>query len=163
MLGPRSGSATVDQRKALHRLIQRVTDDVAALRYNTAIAALMGYVHGRSALFQEEADALPLLLAPFAPHLAEELWARLGRAYSVHQQAWPTADPSLVAPEVQKVAVQVDGRTRGVIELAPGASEAEALAAAARLEVVRPHLSAAARVIYRPGRVLNLVVSGNVP
>jgi len=160
VLGARSEEeVTVDERKELHRLIQRVGDDLAGLRLNTAIAALMGYVHGRTTLFDEAADVLPRLLAPFAPHLAEEMWSRLGRAYSVHQQPFPTADAALTAAEVRQVAVQVVGRTRGIVELAPDASEAQALAAAARLEAVRPHLSNAARVVYRPGRVLNLVVS----
>lgn len=150
---------TTDERKVLHRLIERVRSDTAALRFNTAIAALMGYVHGRSAVSDEAAGVLVRLLAPYAPHLAEELWARLGRAYSVHQQPFPVAEAALIAVEMKRVAVQVDGRTRGTIDLPLEASESDALAAAAALEAVRPHLAGAARVVYRPGRVLNVVLA----
>jgi leucyl-tRNA synthetase len=137
-------------RRGLHQLIQRVSDDVAALRYNTAIAALMGFVRARPTLSSEDADVLIRLLAPFAPHLAEELWARRGQPYSVHQQPFPVADPALLAIESQRIAVQVNGRTRGTIALPPGASEAEAIAAAR-------HLAQGNRVVYVPGRVLNFV------
>ncbi len=160
MLVPRSAHAPgEDERKALHRLIARVGQDVGALRYNTAIAALMAYVNRQDALSEEAADVLPRLLAPFAPHLAEELWARLGREFSVHQQAYPAADPRLVSVATQRVAVQVNGRTRGVVDLPADASEAEALEAAGGLASMRPHLEGAVRIVYRPGRVLNVVLS----
>jgi leucyl-tRNA synthetase len=144
-----------DEREQLHRLITHVTEDVSALRYNTAIAALMGYVNSRSALSEEAAQVLPRLLAPFAPHLAEELWARLGQPYSVHQQPFPVAEAVLLGQRTQRVAVQVNGRTRGAIQLIPGASEADAIAAA---RAVVPTLSAG-RVVYVAGRVLNFVTS----
>ncbi|HEY3060156.1 MAG TPA: class I tRNA ligase family protein [Chloroflexota bacterium] len=159
MLAPRAvHQPTQDERKHLHRLIARVDQDIAALRYNTAIAALMAYVNRQAALSEEAADVLPRLLAPFAPHLAEELWSRLGRAFSVHQQAFPVAEARLIAVATRRVAVQVNGKTRGVVELATDASESEALAAARGLAAVRPHLTDTARVVYRPGRVLNVVV-----
>jgi leucyl-tRNA synthetase len=153
----RTAAPGLDERRELHRLIERVTNDLTDLRYNTAIAALMAYVNGRSELFEEAADVLPRLLAPFAPHLAEELWARLGRDFSVHQQRFPTADPALVRTELQRLAVQVNGRTRGMIELPHGATEAEALAAARALPAVGQLMDAAPRVVYRAGRVLNVV------
>lgn len=139
-------------RTALHLLIQRVTEDVEVLHYNTAIAALMGYLNARSTLHAEEASVVLRLLAPFAPHLAEELWARLGQPFSVHQQPWPAYDPALVRPSTVAVAVQVNGRTRAIVQLAPDASESEALAAA------NVDHGNARRIIYRPGRVLNIVV-----
>jgi leucyl-tRNA synthetase len=143
-----------DDRAELHRLIHRVSDDLAGLRYNTAVAALMGYASSRSAISDEAAKVLPRLMAPLAPHLAEELWARLGQPYSVHQQPFPVADPSLLVTERQRVAVQVNGRTRGAIELPPGASEAEAIAEArATMSIVFD----TQRVIYVAGRVLNFV------
>src|SRR5207245_7732672 len=85
-----------DARQELHRTIQKVSGDLESLSYNTAIAALMEYLNllqRREALHDEEARCLLLLLAPLAPHFAEELWARLGKPYSVHQQAFPRAEP----------------------------------------------------------------------
>jgi leucyl-tRNA synthetase len=146
-------------RRPLHDLIQRVTADVEALRYNTAIAALMAFVNQREALDVEAASVLLRLLAPFAPHLAEELWSRIGQPYSIHQQAWPVADSALVAPSTVPVAIQVNGRTRGIVQLAPDATQAQALAAASAMTALQPHLSHPTRIVYRAGKVLNVVIS----
>ncbi len=156
LMQPLDTSHTDAERVALHRLIHQVGEDIAALRYNTAIAGLMGYVRARERVFAEEATALARLLAPLAPHLAEELWARLGQPYSVHQQVFPVAEPGLLVTDTQRVAVQINGRTRGAIELALGASEADAISAA---RAFVPAASQAARVVYVAGRVLNFVTS----
>jgi leucyl-tRNA synthetase len=153
-----------DERQALHRTIQRVSEDLPALRYNTAVAALMAYLNTlqpRATLHDEEVSGLLLLLAPFAPHIAEELWARLGKPYSIHQQRFPTADPTLLVCSLVPVAVQVNGRTRGLVELTPDAAEADAVQAARRVAAVRQVLEGATlrRVIYVPGRIINLVTS----
>ncbi len=139
-----------------------MTQDLENLRYDTAVAALMTYLNtlqDRNSLHDEEAAVLLLLLAPFAPHLAEELWARLGKPYSVHQQRFPVAAPELLQLATLPVAVQVNGRTRGVVQLSPDASEAEALEAACQVEAARHLLesSSVERVIYVPRRVINLV------
>jgi leucyl-tRNA synthetase len=150
-------------RLDLHRTIAKVSGDIRSLKYNTAIAALMEYLNAlrrRPALHEEELRSLLLLLAPFAPHIAEELWSRLGGSYSIHQQLFPEADPRLLAEATVAVAVQVNGRTRGTARLAPDATEEEALAAALSLPSVRPHLAGASprRVVYVPARAINLVV-----
>jgi leucyl-tRNA synthetase len=139
-----------------------VTRDLEHLRYNTAVAALMTYLntlHERDALYEEEVTSLLLLLAPFAPHLAEELWARLDKPYSVHQQQLPVADPALLESVMLPVAVQVNGRSRGMIQLSPEASQAEALAAARQVDAARKILDSGSveRVIYVPRRIINLV------
>ena len=157
-------AAPPEERRRLHRTIHAVTEDIRELRYNTAIAALMEYANAigrRERLHAEEVEGLLLLLAPFAPHMTEELWARIGRPYSIHQQSWPAADPALLARAVEVVAVQVDGRTRATIELPSGADQDEAVAAARQVEAVRRYLDGAAiaRVVYVPGRVLNLVLT----
>jgi leucyl-tRNA synthetase len=100
------------------------------------------------------------MLAPFAPHVAEELWQRLGQPYSIHQQPFPVADPELLVRRSVPLAVQVNGRTRGVVQVAPDASQEEALAAAtAQVVAFRRErgTTAAPRLVYIPGRVLNLV------
>jgi leucyl-tRNA synthetase len=141
----------------------RLSEDIRALRYNTAVAALMEYLNTlqpRESLYDEEVSGLLMLLAPFAPHIAEELWARLGKPYSIHRQPFPAADPGLLALDLVRVAVQVNGRTRGVVELAPDADQAQAVEAARRVPAVQQHVGdrAVRRVVYVPGRVLNLVV-----
>jgi leucyl-tRNA synthetase len=116
-------------------------------------------LHERDTLHDEEVAGLLLLLAPFAPHLAEELWARLGKPYSVHQQPFPVAVASLLEFEMVAVAVQVDGRSRGIVQLSPQASQAEAMAAARQVDAARKVLESDAveRVIYVPRRIINLV------
>ncbi|HLZ28416.1 MAG TPA: leucine--tRNA ligase [Chloroflexota bacterium] len=153
-----------DACRALHRTIHQVTEDLGHLRYNTAIAALMGYLNTlqeRDSLHDDEVAALLLMLAPFAPHLAEELWAQLpGKPFSIHQQPFPVASAALLEVTTVPVAVQINGRTRGLVHLAPQASEAEALAAARGVSVIAQALQQAAprRVVYVPGRILNLVL-----
>jgi leucyl-tRNA synthetase len=99
------------------------------------------------------------MLAPFAPHLAEELWARLGKPYSIHQQSLPVASESLLEAVTASVAVQVNGRTRGLVQLPPDANEAAAVESARGLEVARQALERGRlrRVVYVPGRIINIV------
>jgi leucyl-tRNA synthetase len=150
-------------RQALHRTIAKVRHDLERLAYNTAIAALMEYTNTlqpRTVLHDEEVSGLLLLLAPFAPHVCEELWARLGKPYSIHQQRLPAADPALLRVTTVAVAVQLNGRTRGIVRLSPDASQSDAVEAAHGLPSLRQHLGhdgAVERVVYVPGRVLNLV------
>jgi leucyl-tRNA synthetase len=154
--------APLNARRALHRTIHAVTHDLENLHYNTAVAALMTYLntlHGRESLYDEEVSSLLLLLAPFAPHLTEDLWARLGKPYSIHQQPFPVASAALLESATASVAVQVNGRTRGVVQLAPEASQAQALEAARQVEAARHVLDhqAVQRIVYVPARILNLV------
>ena len=153
------------ERRRLHQAIHSVTADIRELGYNTALATLMAYVGGiqrRGELFVEEAEGLLLLLAPFAPHIAEELWERIGKPYSIHQQAWPAADPTLLVRPAETIAVQVNGRVRGTIDLPPGASQAAAVAAARQVDAVERCVNGSAirRVVYVPGRIVNLIVGG---
>jgi leucyl-tRNA synthetase len=152
----------------MHRVVQRVTDELDRYQYHTAIARLMEYVNwigaSRAAFTPDQRAAvlrtLTLLLAPFAPFLAEELWERQGGAYSVHQQPWPTFDPALAAEETVTLVVQVNGRVRDRLTLPNGVSEAEAQAAALRSPHVRPHVAdkALRRTVWVPDRLINLVV-----
>jgi leucyl-tRNA synthetase len=153
--------------RALHRTIRKVTTDIPRLAYNTAIAALMSYMNtlreGERTPHRAEVEPIVVLIAPFAPHIAEELWERLGHEESVFEAAWPTFDPELAADEVVTVAVQVNGKLRGTVPVAPDATEADALAAALADPAIARHVGGGKprRVIYVPGRLLNLVVSGN--
>ena len=159
-----AGEPPEEVRRPLHRTIQKVRDDVGTLKYNTAIAALMEYlnlVQRRSEVYAAEVEAMLLLLAPFAPHLTEELWEQLGKPYSIHQQLLPTADPALLTEDVVTVAIQVNGRTRGRVELPPDAAEEEAVARAREVGAVQAQLDGRPldRVIYVPGRIINFVLA----
>jgi leucyl-tRNA synthetase len=149
--------------RKLHQTIKKVGDDVPRLSYNTAVAAMMEYMktlrHAERVPHRDEVLPLVQLAAPFAPHLAEELWERLGHSASVFDAGWPAFDPALAAEELATVAVQVNGRTRGTVRLARDASQDGAVAAAMAEASVARHVAGAVRkVIYVPGRLLNLVV-----
>ncbi|MCC6628154.1 MAG: leucine--tRNA ligase [Chloroflexi bacterium] len=156
-------------RRWTHRTIERVTGDIEQFRFNTMVAALMEFVNElmraratplvRTAAWPEAIATLTLLLAPSAPHLAEEIWARLGRPYSVHQQPWPTADAALAAAEEVELVVQVNGKVRDRLTVAVDLDEAAATAAALASPRVTSLTQGKAprRVIYVPGRLINIV------
>ncbi len=153
----------------LHRTIKRVTEQIAALRYNTAIAAMMEYLNaartgGRTPV-RAEIEPLVRLVAPFAPHMAEELWRRLGNQGSIFDGAnWPAFDPAKAAENQVKVAVQVNGKVRGTVS-APKGADREAVTALARAEAnVARHLEGMdiRRIIHVPDRLLNFVVAREV-
>ena len=108
---------------------------------------------------REALRAFVLLLSPFAPHLGEELWQRLGADASLAEEPWPQFDPALVQDEVVEVGVQVNGKLRGQVQLAVDADEETARAAALADPRVQSHLvgKALRKVVYVPGRILNLI------
>ena len=150
--------------RKLHQTIRKVGDDVPRLSYNTAVAAMMSYVNvlrqGERTPHRDEVMPLVQLAASFAPHLAEELWERGGGAgATVFDAGWPVYDPALAAEELATVAVQVNGKTRGTVQLPPDAAQPDAVAAALAVEGIAKHVTGEPRkVIWVPGRLLNLVV-----
>jgi leucyl-tRNA synthetase len=166
--GATDGTATeLRVRQVVHRTLKKVTDDLAAFRFNTALAALMELTNELSrvretvagtAAWDEALDTLILMLAPLAPHLAEELWARRGRPYSVHQQPWPQYDPALVAEEQVTIVVQVDGKVRDRLVVPADISEEEVRAQALASARVRQFIgNGVANVVYVPRRLVNIV------
>jgi leucyl-tRNA synthetase len=159
-------------RRATHVTIREVGDDYADFHFNTAISKLMALSNAigkardtglaGSAAYGEAVEALLLLLAPAAPHIAEELWSRRGRPYSVHQQAWPAFDAALATADTLELPVQVDGRLRDrlVVTVDTPAEEIERLALAS--ERVQAHLAGRPprRVVHISGRLVNIVTSG---
>ncbi|MGH7618495.1 MAG: class I tRNA ligase family protein, partial [Gemmatimonadaceae bacterium] len=148
--------------RKLHQTIKKVSEDIPALSYNTAIAAMMEYLNvvrrGERAAHRDEIEPLVQLVAPFAPHLAEELWERFGHGESVFDAGWPAFDSALAAEETVTLAVQVNGKTRGTIGLPAGSGEDVALAAALADQGIAKFVAAAPRkVIFIPGRLLNIV------
>ncbi len=154
-----------EAQHAMHRTIKRVTRDIGDLKYNTAIAALMEYSNGlqrRPALDAAEVRTILLLLAPFAPYVTEELWEQIGGPYSIHAASWPELDEARARAEEVSIAVQIDGRTRDVIQVEAGSDEASVVERAKRSSRVQRHLDGKelARTIYVPDRLLNFVTTG---
>jgi leucyl-tRNA synthetase len=155
----------LDAQRTMHRTIKKVTEDIPALKFNTALAALMEYgneLQRRPSLAGEEVRTLLLLLAPFAPYMTEELWERTGGAYSIHTAAWPEADEALAKRDEVEIAVQVNGKTRDVVVVEAGSGEDAVAEAARRSERVQRHLDAGrvVKTIYVPDRLVNFVTSG---
>jgi leucyl-tRNA synthetase len=160
----RSGGQT-DPRviRSLHRTIRKVTDDIPRLSYNTAIAAMMAYMNDLRAEertpHRAEVEPLVQLVAPFAPHLAEELWQRLGHEESVFDSRWPAFDPALVAEDTMEITVQVNGKRRGSVTVAADGTESVVHAAALADPAIAKYVTMPVqKVVYVPGRLINLVV-----
>jgi leucyl-tRNA synthetase len=159
------GEPDVDVERKVHQTIRQVTEQLPALGYNTAIAAMMECLNvirsgGRDAV-RAEVEPLVVMIAPFAPHMAEELWERLGHEGSVFDGAhWPTFDPDKATEDAVEIAVQVNGKLRATITVPKDAPEADVLSAARAEENVVRHLDGQTerRVIHVPGRLVNFVV-----
>jgi leucyl-tRNA synthetase len=161
----RAGGPDATVMRKLHKTIRKVTEDLPRLGYNTAVAAMMEYLNvvrsNERTPHIDEVQPLVQLVAPFAPHVAEELWERFGHKRSIFASGWPEFDPELAADELVTIAVQVNGKTRGTIQTAPEATQDDALAAAmADAGIARFVTSDPARVIFVKGRLLNIVVTG---
>ncbi len=168
------GQASDDDVRALqrvtHQTILRVTDDMEAFKFNTMLAALMKMTNylmkARETsvvshpAWQEAIRSLVLMMAPPFPHIAEELWLRLGEEYSVHQQTWPTGDSELAAEDVFTLVLQINGKLRDRVEVPAGISREEAERAALASENIRRHLAGKTprKIIVVSGRLVNIVV-----
>ena len=159
------GPPDTEVERKLHQTIEQVTRQLPELHLNTAVAALMEYLNavragGRTAA-RAELEPLVVMIAPFCPHVAEELWQRLGHEESVFLGArWPSFDPDRTIEETITLAIQVNGKVRGMIEIAAGMAEEEAVSRAQNEPNVARHLEAVElrRVIYVKDRLLNFVV-----
>jgi leucyl-tRNA synthetase len=137
-------------RRWTHKTIRRVTDDIENFAFNTIIAGLMEFTNALikaqgtpvydTPAWEEAIETLLLLLAPCCPHIAEELWARTGRPYSVHQQSWPQFNADLAAEEVITLVVQINGKLRARLEVPAGITEEAAREAALADANIQRHL-----------------------
>ena len=164
-IAPRASAGPRDAEldRAVQRTIQKVTEDLDVYHFNTAIASMMELVtavlHAEGPSRDDATDTLVLLLAPFAPHITEELWQRRGGAGSVHLQRWPAHDPGAARESVVTVVVQVNGKVRDRLELAAGTTEADLKALALASAKVAQAIGSApiARFIVVPDRLINIV------
>jgi leucyl-tRNA synthetase len=169
-LGPtvRDAEPTAAQWKALHACIRKVTEDLDGLRFNTAISAMMVFVNEAIGWDVRPAPVLRTflqLLAPFAPHVAEELWSRLAAhtgtpAVSLSYAPWPVHDPARLVEDTVDLPVQVNGKLREVIRVSATATAGELEAAARQAPKVQAFLEGKSirKVIVVQGRMVNLVV-----
>ena len=158
-----------DLERAVHKTIRKVTEDLDRFKFNTAIASLMELTNQMnqtweegdvgSAVWKEAVEKLLLLTAPMAPHVTEELWEATGNQYSIHQQSWPGWDADLAADEIITLVVQVNGRLRDRLEVAPDIEEEAAKELALASERVKAHTGGKeiVNVVYVPGRLVNIV------
>ncbi len=152
-----------DQLRLIHRCIAKVTEETENMRFNTAIAAMMEFTNAATKWERRPKvvlESFTLLLSPYAPHLSEELWERLGNQGSNAYETWPTANKSYLIEDTITLAVQVNGKMRGKIELGLDSPESDALSVAMQQKNISkfvPDEKAIKKVIYVPGKVLNIV------
>jgi leucyl-tRNA synthetase len=156
-------------RRQTHQAIQRATVDLEAFRFNTAVAALIEFTNwltkrrdepiARTAAWREALETLTLLMAPMTPYVAEEMWERLGKPYSVHQQAWPSFDPGLAKADEVEIVVQVNGKVRDRLVVPSDVTEARATELALASPRVQDQLGGKppAKVVYVPGKLVSIV------
>jgi len=158
-----------DLERRLHKTIRRVTQRIADFRFNTMISTLMEFANElserqrsgnwRSGSFHQALEIVMLLLAPAVPHIAEELWQMTGHAGSVHEQTWPDWNEDLARDEVRQIPVQVDGKVRGVVELAVDATQEEAEEEVFSRGGIQQRIAGreVEKVFYVPGKIFSIV------
>jgi len=161
---------TRDAQRWRHKTVRIVTDDMDNFRFNTMLARLMEYTNTLARVkdsgqvdpevWHDAVETLLLMVAPGAPHVAEELWERTGRPYSIHTQSWPSYDPALGVDEQVTVVVQVNGKLRDRLTVPADATREQVEAMAMASEKVAAQVDGATvrNVVYVPGRLVNIVV-----
>lgn len=160
----KSGRETKESLKLRHQLIYEITERLNAFRMNTVVSSFMEFTNKlndyakKEALDQKTMETLLILLAPFAPHIAEELWEQLGHKASIFEESWPEYVAEHMQEDVLNIPIQINGKMRGMVEVAADADKEEVLAKAK--EAVAGRLAGVTLVkeIYVPGKIVNLVV-----
>ena len=160
----KNAKATAESLKLRHKMVYDITSRLDSFSLNTVISGFMEYnnkmidlARRENGIDKETLETAVTLLAPFAPHIAEELWEQLGHSETVFAHGWPSADEEAMKEDEVEIAVQINGKTRGVVKISSSSSKEEAIAAgkaavADRLE------GNVVKEIYVPGRIINLVV-----
>ncbi|HSF82767.1 MAG TPA: leucine--tRNA ligase [Anaerolineales bacterium] len=155
--------------RELHKTVQKVTERIMGFSFNTMVSALMEFFNlladrhrtdtWRTRSFTQALRTFLILIAPSAPHIAEELWHLTGNKDSIHAQAWPDWDPELVKDELVTVPVQIDGKVRDTIEVRPDANERDIQLSVLNMPKIRQHLAEknVKKIIYIPGKIINIV------
>jgi leucyl-tRNA synthetase len=155
--------ASPEALRVLHQSIEKITRDIEAMSFNTVVSQLMILVNelgGQKTTNREVMEKAVILVSPIAPHVAEELWEKLGHKESVERAPWPKADPKWLVADTMKIAVQVNGKLRGEFSCAAGADQESIFAAALALEDVKKFTAGKEikKKIYVPKKLVNFVV-----
>ncbi|TYH67608.1 hypothetical protein ES332_D06G200100v1 [Gossypium tomentosum] len=154
---------TTEQLRALHKCIAKVTEETEGTRFNTGISAMMEFINAAYKWDKQPKaiiEAFVLLLSPYAPHMAEELWSRLGHPDSIAYKAFPKADPAYLKESTVVLPVQINGKTRGTIQVEKGCSEEDAFTLASQDEKLSKYLNGKPikKRIFVPGKILNVIL-----
>lgn len=148
--------------KELHKLIKKVTEDIETLHFNTAISQMMmfvNHIYKTGKVSQSTAEKFALVLSPYAPHLAEELWSFLGKKNTLSKESWPAFNPEFAKDDLITVAVQINGKTRGTFEVAAEISKEDLMVIIKSDEKIAKYLAGTiVKEIYVPGKICNFVV-----
>ena len=159
-----SGKPTEAGLRMMHESIKGMTEDLDNLRFNTAIAKLMtwyNFLVKQKEVSHDELEVYLQMFAPFAPHMTEELWSELGNPFSIHTSTWPAYDEKYLVKDTLTVAIQVNGKLRGTLEIAAADKDNRAMIeekARALVDVAKFLATTPKKVIYVPGKILNFVV-----
>ena len=155
------GQSKPELRRALHVAIKETTEGIAALKFNTPVSKMMEFVNaaGGTLPSREEAEDFVLILSPYAPHLAEELWARMGHTETLAEAQWPEFDESALVQDTVEIAIQVMGKLRGTIAVSKDADKDDVIALAKANSNVARHLEGKTIIkeVFVPGRLVNFV------
>ncbi len=151
---------------ALHKTVKKVGEDILELKFNTAIAMCMEFINtwekvGAEKLAKSDLELFVKIIAPFAPHISEEIWSMLGHADSIHMQKWPQFDEKLLVEDIITIPVQVNGKVRGSIEVSVDSTsdEIHIIELAKKQENISKYLATSPKkTIYVPGKIVNIIV-----
>jgi len=158
-----AGTDSDSLERLLHKTVKKVGEDIAALKFNTAISSLMVYLNAiekNGGISARQWSVFLKIVSPFAPHIAEELWHEAGNSTSIHREAWPAFDPALLKDENSTIVIQINGKMRGEVQV-PADSDKKTIEDAARGKIAdRLSGKEISRIIVVPGRLVNFVVAG---
>lgn len=154
---------SLEQLRCLHKCIYKVTDEIEGTRFNTGISAMMEFINAAykwDRLPRSIMEAFVLLLSPYAPHIAEELWFRLGHSTSLSHEPFPKADPSYLKESTVTLPVQINGKTRGTIQVEETCTEEDAFQLASLDQKLSKFLDGKTikKRFFVPGKILNIIL-----
>jgi len=161
-IGGGRGGGSAQEQKLIHRLIKKITQDLEDMKFNTSVSAFMEAMNGFEKLeriSKESAEQFLILLAPFAPHIAEELWAKLEHKKSIQLEAWPKWEEKYISDDILKIVIQVNGKVRDTIEVPANLHDNEIQNQALNSVKVEAHIKGKniVKTIYVKGRLVNFV------